>query len=82
MRACACTNTWTREAYNLGALGGVINMKTAQTLTPGVANLPRTRTRASQRTRHRIDRRREATKLLQRRMIACVLSMRRSMSIL
>ena len=65
VRACACTNTWTREAYNLGALGVVINMKTAQTLTPGVANLPRTRTRASQRTRQRIDRRPEATKLVQ-----------------
>ena len=41
VRACACTDTWTREGYNLGALGVVINMKTAQTLTPGVANLPR-----------------------------------------
>ena len=42
--ACACTNTWTREAYNVGAQGVVINMKTAQTLTPGVASpaLPRT----------------------------------------
>ena len=59
------TNTWTREAYNVGAQGVVINMKTAQTLTPGVANLPRTRTRASQRTRQRIDRRREATELVQ-----------------
>ena len=36
--ASACTNTWTREAYNVGAQGVVINMKTAQTLTPGVAN--------------------------------------------
>ena len=39
--ASACTNTWTREAYNVGAQGVVINMKTAQTLMPGVANLPR-----------------------------------------
>ena len=27
--ACACTNTWTREAYNLGALGVVFTTKTA-----------------------------------------------------
>ena len=32
--ACACTNTWTREAYNLGALGVVITTKTASTLMP------------------------------------------------
>ena len=38
VRACACTNTWTREAYNLGALGVVINIKTASTLVPGVAS--------------------------------------------
>ena len=36
--ASACTNTWTREAYNVGAQGVVINMKTAQTLMPGVAS--------------------------------------------
>ena len=38
VQACACTNTWTREAYNLGALGVVINIKTASTLVPGVAS--------------------------------------------
>ena len=43
MRACACTNTWIREAYNLGALRIVITM-TALTLTPGAAS-PATHTR-------------------------------------
>ena len=42
MRACACTNTWTREAYNLGALGVVITMKAALTLTQVLLALPRT----------------------------------------
>ena len=37
VRACACTNTWIREAYNLGALRTVITM-TALTLTPGAAS--------------------------------------------
>ena len=37
MRACACTNTWIREAYNLGALRIVITM-TALTLTLGAAS--------------------------------------------
>ena len=83
VRACACTNTWTREAYNLGALGVVINMKTAQTLTPGAAS-PATHTHASlaahPATYRQTARGNGACSIC--RMIACVLSMRRSMSIL
>ena len=29
VQACACTNTWTREADNMGAHGVVTNTKTA-----------------------------------------------------
>ena len=80
--ACACTNTWTREAYNVGAQGVVINMKTASTLTPGVVSPARTHARlaAHPAPYRQTARGNEASSTC--RVIACVLSMRRSMSIL
>jgi len=80
--ASARTNTWTREAYNVGAQGVVINMKTASTLTPGVASPARTHARlaAHPAPYRQTARGNEAGSTCH--MIVCVLSMRRSMSIL
>ena len=82
MRACACTDTWTREGYNLGALGVVINMKTASSYCQVSLALPRTHASlaAHPATYRQTARGNEACSTC--RMIACVLSMRRSMSML